>query len=403
MGRWLTYMRNRKGDPNKNRVPDENYAREIMQLFSIGLIELNADGSPRLDESGAQIETYDNEDVTQLARVFTGLNLQHTSFFGASQATDSPSLFQPMMMFDDQHSDLQKEFLGTIIPASTPGEQSIDIALDTLVNHANTPPFISRQLIQRFVTSNPSNAYIERVATAFSTGLYQLPDGSEVGEGRRGDLTATLAAILFDDEARSATVAQSDSFGKIREPFIRFTNWARALGVTGITPEFRPELWDLSSSDTLAQQPYGAPSVFNFYRPGYVAPNTESGHQGLVAPELQILDATSVTSYANFMLQFITGDSNGSSFATDEQAAASFVTNYTDELTLANDAEALVEHLDNNLTYGSMSEETQDSISDALNIIPLTSTDDPDYDGARLRVEMAILMAMTSPDYIVQR
>ncbi len=295
MGYYLTYLANRKGDPVTGRVPDENYARELMQLFTIGLVELNMDGSSKTDINGNAIETYTNDDITGLARVFTGLAAQCNDFDDRSfsceedeeedtEVTNSlisnPDFLpymEPMKMFESQHSPLEKSFLGATIPAGTNGIESITQALDIIFDHPNVPPFVSRQLIQRFVTSHPSPAYIERVATAFAAGSYTLPDGMVVGDGRRGDLQATLSAILFDDDARDMASLSDDTFGKVREPIIRFANWARAYNVSTVTPEFMPLLWNTGSPNLLGQQPYGAPSVFNFYRPGYVAPGTLTG------------------------------------------------------------------------------------------------------------------------------
>ena len=213
-------------------MPDENYAREILQLFSIGLYELNADGTPRLDGDGKPIETYNNSDITGLARVFTGLDLDVDGGFDEEAEdnlgyADSQCLMRPMRVFADDHSSLEKQFLGSTIPANTDAQSSISTALDIIFNHPNVGPFIARQLIQRLVTSHPRPAYVARVAMAFDQGSFQLPDGDSVGTGQRGDLAATVAAILFDLEARDSVVTAS-TFGKVR-PVLRLTAWARAL------------------------------------------------------------------------------------------------------------------------------------------------------------------------------
>jgi len=405
MGFFLTYLQNQKGDPATGRVPDENYAREIMQLFSIGLVELTANGEPVMS-GGEPVETYTNDDITGLARVFTGLSLDAPNFFFRFDQLNAGALTNRMVMFPAFHSDLEKSFLGTTIPAGTGGTESIDMALDTIFNHPNVGPFIGRQLIQRFVTSDPSPAYVGRVSAAFDAGTYTLPDGTSVGAGARGDLAATLAAVLFDDEARSDGAQAANTFGKVREPVLRFVHWARVFDAQTVTPEHTINLWDTSSTDTLSQLPYRSPSVFNFYRPGYVAPGTQSGDAGLTVPELQIVNASSVAGYANFMTYFaleFAQFAQDNFFITAEDARNSLRPDYSDEIALADDPAALIDRLDSLLTYGMMSDETKADIDAALQNIALTNPNDPDYDGARFRVQIAVLMAMTSPDYIVQR
>ena len=406
MGAYLTYLQNLPGDATTGRVPDENYAREIMQLFSIGLVELDSTGEPVIGAGGNPVETYTNDDITGLARVFTGLSLNAQNFFFDFNSLPDDALFSPMVMFDNFHSSLEKSFLGTTIPANTNGTNSIDMALDTIFNHPNVGPFLSRQLIQRFVTSDPSPAYVGRVAAAFNTGSYTLPNGDIAGTGNRGDLAATLAAVIFDDDARNTAVSDGDQFGKIREPILRFTHWARAFEANPITPEFTIALWDTSSANELAQHPYRSPSVFNFYRPGYIAAGTETGTAGLTAPELQLVNANSVSGYANFISFFAFG---ADEFAGDNEfvdavdANASFDTAIPTEIALATDPPALVDRLDRILTYGRLSATTRADIIAVTENIPLTLSFDPDYDGASLRARTAIVMVLTSTDYLVQR
>ncbi len=417
MAYYLTYLANRKGDPTTGRVPDENYAREIMQLFTIGLVELNMDGTPVLDGNGDPIETYTNADITGLAKVFTGLATQCADFDDGSLCEEEDdyvpeqAFAQRMQAFTQFHSNLEKSFLGNTIPAGTGPETSVNMALDILFNHPNVPPFISRQLIQRFVTSNPSPAYVERVATAFAAGSYTLPDGSVVGDARRGDLQATLAAILFDDDARSQLYETDDTFGKIREPVIRFTNWARAYNVNSVTPQHQVLLWNTSSPSLLGQQPYGAPSVFNFYRPGYVAPGTLTAAAGLTVPELQIVNAATTPGYINFMTAFISegaqnrAENNITAILTDEgipfdieAVKVSFRPNYDFEFDLATDATALVDRIEAVMTYITLSPETKAGIVDAVEAITIDSVESQAFS-----VHLAILLVMTSPDYLVQR
>lgn len=389
MAIYLTYLQNQKADEDREVVPDENYAREIMQLFTIGLLELEPNGEPRLDGGGNPIETYDNVDVTELAKVFTGLSwAARDRFFGRPDSIESEYL--PLEMFDDQHSAEPKAFLTASIPASTDGVTSIGIALDTLFDHPNTPPFISKQLIQRLVTSNPSPDYVLRVASDFSTGSFTLPNGQTVGGGARGDMRAVVAAILLDPEARDPAMMNDPSFGKIREPVLRFTHWARAFGVQETDIDDVREMRDTTSPARLNQQAYRSPSVFNFYRPGFVSPGSESAASGLVAPELQITTASSVTGYANFMEDFITRDASD----------VDFVADYADELRLAGDPAALVDHLDRILTYGSLNPETRARIVQAIQSIDSGSGS---FTRDERRVHAAVLFFMTSSDYIVAR
>ncbi len=389
MAIWLTYLQNQKADASREVVPDENYAREIMQLFTIGTLELTANGALRLDGGGRPIETYDNVDVTELAKVFTGLSWAERSQFLGEPQTVRPE-YLPLVMFEEEHSQEQKSFLGATVPANTSGAQSIAIALDTFFRHPNTAPFISRQLIQRLVTSNPSPAYVGRVADAFRSGRYVFTGGEVAGGGGRGDMRAVIAAILMDDEARNAATATGATYGKLREPVIRFTHWARAFGVTRTRVSSVAQVRDTRGTDSLNQQAYRSPSVFNFYRPGFVAPGSQSATAGLVAPELQITTAASVTGYANFMDSFIINREGRTDFAPD----------YTDELALANNPAALVDHLDLLLTSGALSSNTRSDVISAVNAITAGSGQ---FSRDELRVRAAILFVMTSSDYIVSR
>ncbi len=406
MGYYLTYLGSEKGDPETGRMPDENYARELLQLFTIGLVELNKDGTEKVDSQGNTIETYTNKDITGLARVFTGFNPDYS--IEDNDAIDANLYAYPMAIEEESHSELEKSFLGFTIPAGTDGPTSTDLALDFIFLHDNVAPFVGKQLIQRLVTSNPSAAYVERVSNAFETGRYSLPNGQSVGKGLRGDLTATLAAILFDTEAQNMTGVQG---GKIREPILRFTHWARAFEVESVTPEFNLSLWDTASTSSLAQHPYRAPSVFNFFRPGYVAPGSVSAAQNMVAPELQIVNATSIPGYINFITGFIFRDPedvdveefqeelNEEGINLDAEGAVnSFQANYDAEIAQASNIDALLDHLDLKLTYGTLSNETRQAITDVLQQLPVED------DGDRLeRVRYAVLMIMTSPDYLVQQ
>ena len=417
MGEWLTYMGNQKADET-GRVPDENYARELLQLFTVGVVELQPNGEPRL-ENGQPVELYNNTDVTGLARVFTGLDiagLDRQTFpifeeaLGEVEGLEE-NFFMPMTFNDAVHSEREKTFLNCSIEAGTRTLDSIRQALDCIMAHPNVGPFVSRQLIQRFTTSDPDPAYVERVAAAFDAGTFVLPDGRSVGDGRKGDLPATLAAILFDPATQSDEVLEDARFGKVREPVLRFTNWARAFGVNASKPEYALELGDVSGPGALSQHPHRARSVFNFYRPGYVAPGTESGQFGMTVPELQIVNATSTNGYINFMTFWTFGGldlldpgeaeaelrEQGIPFNASELAQA-WRPDYSAERALADDPAALMQRLNETLAYGTLSAETLSSIQSAVSRIEAE-----DDEMRELRVQLAVFLTMTSPDYLVQR
>ncbi|MCB1676319.1 MAG: DUF1800 domain-containing protein [Halioglobus sp.] len=394
MGIFLTYVQNQKADPATGRVPDENYARELMQLFTIGLVALAPDGTPLTDADGAARELYDNDDITGLAAVFTGLDFAGGNFSTPLRRLPATAFSTPMEMSDTFHELRETRFLDTVIPAGTPGNECIAMALDAIFAHPNVGPFVARQLIQRFVTSAPEPAYVERVAAAFDAGRYQMPSGRQVGDGRRGDLSATLAAILFDTQARSATARAAPTFGKLREPVLRFTHWARGFRVNSADAGDLPLLYDTSDSIWLGQHPYRAPSVFNFYRPGYIAPGTESGSAGLTVPELQITNATSIVGYANFITAFALDRAQPGT----GNAGASFQPDYGEELPLVDDPQALVEHLDAKLAHGSLAPATRARIADLVAALPAESAAD-----RQARIQIAVVLVMTTPEYIVLR
>ncbi|TMP38154.1 DUF1800 domain-containing protein [Pseudoalteromonas rubra] len=404
MGFYLTYMGNLKGDEVTGRMPDENYARELLQLFTVGIVALNQDGTPQQDQSGAIKELYTNQDITGLARVFTGLDMDYET----SEETEVNEFALPMAVYPQNHSEKSKRFLGTTIAAGTGPKASVTQALDHIFAHPNVPPFVSKQLIQRLVMSNPSPDYVARVASAFGSGRATLPDGTTVGDGRRGDLTATLAAILFDSEARADAGVHG---GKIREPILRFTQWARAFAIKNITPEYQEMLWDTRDASMLGQHPYRSPSVFNFFRPGYTAPGSVSASNGMVAPELQITNASTITGYANFMTYYITGlqqevDVEDLQAVYDEEniplnaenAVESFLASYDAEQALASDPDALINRLDLLLCAGQLSATSKQQIKQILQTVAQNDEAEP----VRL-VHLAILLVMTSPDYLVQK
>lgn len=366
MGVYLTYRGNSKASAG-GAQPDENYAREVMQLFTIGLLQLDANGVP------SAVETYGGSDVSQLARVFTGWDYDMS---GLTAPYPPDVQRRPMTQTPSRYETGSKTFLGTTIPAGTSASQSLAIALDTLFNHPNCGPFVGRQLIQRLVTSNPSPAYVGRVAHAFANN----------GQGIRGDLRAVLRAILLDEEARDAGLASGASFGKLREPVVRFLNWARGFRAT--SPSGQWAIGDLSSASTrLGQSPLRSPTVFNFFRPGYVPPGTSLAQAGLTAPELQITNESSVAAYVNFMQRAVVGLGVG-----DLQA------DYASLLSLAGSAPALLDEINLVVAAGQLSGSTLAMLATALSSID-ASTDT----GKRNRIYAALTLVMAAPEYIVQK
>ncbi len=405
MGFYLNTRGNSKEDAN-GRVPDENYSREVMQLFTIGLYQLNTDGSIKKDAQGRLLDSYTQADVTNLAKVFTGYNLdttvnQRTTIKRADDTTftiDSREFAsKPMRLDPTKHSTLEAKFLGATVPANTSGPESLKIAMDTLFNHPNVGPFFGKQMIQRLVTSNPSPAYVKRVADAFNNN----------GKNVRGDLKAVWSAILLDDEARNPQNASSTTHGKLREPMVRFIQWGRTFGVKSLADSWK--ITETSSNSTrLGQSPLRSPSVFNFFRPGFVPPGTELAVTKSVAPELQIVNETQTAGYLNFMVGALR---NGFSVRGPEfpqlvpNTTAAPVNDifaaYVDELALVQDADALMAHVNTVVCAGRLSAANVKLAADALKATPLTATS---TDGQKLdRIAAAIYMAMASSDYLVQR
>ncbi|WP_162143780.1 DUF1800 domain-containing protein [Hellea balneolensis] len=392
MARYLTYLRNRKGDERTGRMPDENYAREFLQLFTTGLVELNMDGTQKLS-GGKAIEIFNNEDIVGLAKVFTGLSYKGTGFWDA----DDDGEYSRLVMFQDKHSPLEKSFMGKTISAGTAGDEAIDQAIDHIFEHPNLAPFISRQLIQRFTASHPDPAYVTRVANAFESGTYITVDETQFGTGERGDLQATLAAILLDEGLYGGRV-QSPEEGKVREPVLRFVHWARAFDVGNVMADNEWYLlYNAGKNTRLGQQPFQSPSVFNFYRPGFVAPGTASGTAGLTAPELQIVNDGAAIGYANFMLNYVFNTS-----PTRNDAVDSFVPDYTDEAALADTPEALADHLNTLLLGGRMSSVTKTRIVDVLNEIPIRAELSEGEEDRTTRASLAVYMAVTSPAFALE-
>ena len=401
MGYYLNTKGNRKEDVARNRVPDENYGREVMQLFSLGVHQLNLDGTEKLDANGARLESYNQNDITNLARIFTGWDIdqsQNVPTLEPVQNRTIPSTHYtrlPMVLTAGNHSTLAATFLGTTVPAGTPGVPALKIALDTLFNHSNVGPFFGKQMIQRLVTSNPSPAYVARVASAFNNN----------GAGVRGDLQAVFAAVLLDDEARGAAGLTQTGFGRLREPMVRLVQWGRSFGITSARGSWK--LGDLSNPGSrLGQSPLRSPTVFNFFRPGYVPPSTALSASKTSAPEFQLVNESSVGGYLNYMQGVIRNGifvnaPNQSGNGTNATNGYDIAAAYIPELALVLNPTALLERLNLLLCAGQLSAANQTLILNALNATALTvnSTDSAKRD----RLAAAVLLVMASSDYLIQK
>ncbi|MCW5632514.1 MAG: DUF1800 domain-containing protein [Rubrivivax sp.] len=398
MGIYLSHLRNQKADARTGRVPDENYAREVMQLFSIGLVELAEDGSVRTGAGGAALETYTPADISGLAKVFTGWSWDCPAFpanscftSGASGGVSDPDRsFKPMLGYAQYHATEAKTFLGTTIAAQATADPaaSLAAALDRLATHPNVGPFIGRQLIQRFVTSNPSPAYVGAVARAFA----------DNGTGVRGDMKAVLKSVLMHPEARTV----SDTSGKVREPVLRLSAYLRAFPHASDSGHYRIGATD-NPGTQLGQSALRSPSVFNFYRPGFVPPGTATAARGLVAPELQIASETSAAGYVNYMRDGVSagiGITAGAPFNRRDLQP-----DFSAELALAATPAALVDRVTSRLTYGSAGTALKAEITNAvgaINVPAANGSNQAQIDTARRnRVNAAILLTLASPEFVV--
>ena len=404
MGLYLSHLRNQKADARTGRVPDENYAREVMQLFSIGLVELNEDGSARTT-AGSPTDTYTPADISGMARVFTGWSWAcpdwpDNSCFSSgvnNGISDPDRSFKPMLGYPQYHSTEEKRFLGAVIPVQTTANPvaSLGTALDTLANHANVGPFIGRQLIQRLVTSNPSPIYVRDVARVFANN----------GAGVRGDMKAVIKAVLMHAEART----MSDTSGKVREPVLRLSAFMRAFPHASDTGWYRVGNTD-SPATSLGQTPMRSPSVFNFYRPGYVNPGSTAAARNLVTPEMQIAHETSAAGYVNYMRDNV-GSGVGASNATVNGVVRNrrdLQADYSAELALAGDAAALTDRLLGKLLYASNTA-LRTEIVNAVGLIVIPALNAGGSNQAaidtakRNRVNAAILLALVAPEFMVQQ
>lgn len=401
MGQYLSMVRNQKPNPDTGAQPDENYAREVMQLFTIGLNMLNPDGSLALNSNGLPTPTYSQNDIVGLAHVFTGWGFAYDKRkppedLRAHFIWGEREELKPMIMFPEFHDMKAKRLVGgASVPAGLTGEQDLKVALDTLFNHPNVGPFIARQLIQRFVTSNPSRGYVYRVASKFDNNGHRV----------RGDLKAVIRAVLLDPEARNPALAQNTGYGKLREPLLRVSHLLRAFDATKPVPPDKRYFVDLQYSLTI-QGALKSSSVFNFFQPGYIPPG-QIAAAGLYAPEFQITSETSVISLSNQINSII----HNGIYTRERKANQNGYVNLDiepeidilnrEEKTATENLDTLLDHLNALLLNGQMSVGLRQSIKNAFAALP--GNWDTSHDRQRDRVRLAIYIITTSPEYCVQK
>lgn len=395
MGLYLTYLNNPKSDPAQNRFPDENYSREVMQLFTLGTVKLNMDGSVITDNQGVPVPTYDNEDIFELSKVFTGLTWwDRTQFYRG--ALNNNSYLQDMVMWETYHEPGPKNLLnGYVIPDRNPinGNADISDALDHLFNHPNTPPFISYYLIQRLVTSNPSPGFVEDISNVFVNN----------GSGVRGDMKAIIKAILTHPEASSCQAGEEAFFGALREPFNRYMQLNRALKVSTTSGVFRNEMNNVYNFT--GQRPLSSPSVFNFFQRDYspIGPATDNDK---VAPEFQITNAQSIAGYLSGLWEWIVdnnpADENDLYTNEDNNTYVNEVSrlDFLEDLPYTDNDKVhiLIDKYNMLLAQGNLGAETVDIIIDAVKALP-NGTDTEKERKARF----VAYLVMASPEYVINK
>jgi uncharacterized protein (DUF1800 family) len=371
MGEFLDMVNNPKPDPAKNIEPNENYSRELLQLFTVGECELNADGSCRLDAAGLPVPVYDQDTVENLARALTGWTYPPRPGV-ASRFPNPPFYLGRMVPFDVQHDTAAKTLFGnrTIAAGQTP-VQDVNSALDIIFNHPNTGTFIGKQLIQHLVTSNPTPAYVARVTAAFN----------DNGQGVRGDMRAVLRAILLDAEARGDVKTAAD-YGKLREPALLVTGILRALNGAS------DGVYLLGQSSSMGQNVFQAPSVFNFYPPNYPAPGTT-----IAGPPFKIMLTGTVLNRANFVNRVVMGADIGAD--TTVTGATGTRINLQPFQALAANPDQLLERFNLIFMHDTMSPQARQAILTAINTYP---ANDP-----LGRVRQAVYLIATSAQYQVEQ
>jgi uncharacterized protein (DUF1800 family) len=365
MGHYLDMVNNDK--PATGQHANENYARELMQLFTLGLSMLNSDGTPQVDGSGNPVPTYTQNDVMALGRSFTGWTFPTES--GQSLMRHNPEFYGGnMVAFESNHDSGSKTLLGQPIPAGQSAEQELDTALTIIFNHPNVPPFVAQQLIEKLVTSNPSPGYVSRVASAFSSGKFQT-----FGSGKRGDMQATVAAVLLDSEARrgdsgNSTVATD---GKQREPVVMMVSVARMFGGTTDGTGFTG--W----GGNMGQSLFNSGSVFNFFPPqNLIAGTTLNG------PEFAIFNTNTALARANFVNSIVNG-----TISSGTKVDFTPVNN-------AGSQDAMVDWLNTYLLHGTMSSQVKSGVLTAMTAAGTNTKN---------QAKMALYLVISSSQYQVQR
>jgi uncharacterized protein (DUF1800 family) len=385
MALWLDFMCNDRD--TATRMANENYAREILQLFSIGTNWLNQDGTLMLDAQNHPIPTYDQSVIQGFAKVFTGWSYSGSANWCQYPATNTP-WYAPLVAFNNHHSYTAKTLLaltpnGTnvVLPAVTSAtanaQADLTAGLDNIFNHPNVAPYISKQLIKFLVTSNPTPGYVSRVAAKFANN----------GSGVRGDMKAVLRAILTDTEARDQAVAFGQSYGKLREPALRFANLMRTFHATAASGRY--SFWTLGDPlYGVNEQPLSSPTVFNFYGFDF-SPQGPVGAQGLLGPEFEITTSTAIVATSNNMAGAIR---NGWGSGAD-----AMVLDYASLASLAAVPNQIVDYLNLVMTGGAMTPATYAQISSAIALIPQTGTT-----WQADRWKLAIWILFNSPEYSIQ-
>ncbi|NNC83724.1 MAG: DUF1800 family protein [Flavobacteriales bacterium] len=389
MGVYLSHFNNPLTIDSLNIHPDENYAREIMQLFSIGLYELNTDGTFVLDSNQQPIPTYGINEIKELAKVFTGLGPGEViendfgveePYFGLTRYLCDFSV--PMTMYEPFHEPGPKTLLnGYVIPDGQSGIEDIQDALDHLFDHPNVGPFIGRRLIQNMVKSNPTPGYVQRVAEAFN----------DNGQGVRGDMLAVVKAVLLDEEARTCEWIQHPEQGKLIPPFYRYAYFSRNVDKLSTDANY----WNIAYSffENTEQIPFASRTVFNFYLPDF-QPNGPIADADLFGPEFEIHNSRTSIGYLNEATLWTWYWALMYSW---ENVDPVFVS--VDELEdLARDPEVLINELDKTYTHGQMTEEFRENIRSSMELMTLSNMG-PDYLSWRAR--FALFMILIGPDYVI--
>lgn len=424
MGIYLSHFNNPKAIPSENIQPDENYAREVMQLFSIGLFELNPDGTRKQDADGFDIPTYNNDDVKELARVFTGLGPGSTdptmphvtwdAFFGLPYYSVNKT--EPMIMYPEWHDVESKSLLnGLEIPAGQDGMTDIEMAIDYLFNHPNVGPFIGRQLIQRLIKSNPSPAYIERITEVFN----------DNGRGERGDMEAVIIAILMDPEARTCEELQEFDNGRLREPLLRGAEYLRAMPKFGkqiifdvtfdsyscngieytsdtIIVNDNLRFWNdgFNFFDAVKQFPLLSPSVFNFYLPDH-QPVGEMAENNLFGPEFKIHDSSTAVNYINVLYIFTAPFYDVAWYNWYQGLGLESIMFDYDDLTAiyVDDPEKFLHHVDIIFTNGQMTDQLKNILREYIRNVPPWYNENVPF----VPVKAMMYLIMFSPDYTIAK